>query len=176
MRNSIRKIRSVAIELLNRLGISSAQSIDVERIAQELNATIDSKPLGEISGVLLRREGQIIIGVNSTHHDKRRRFTIAHEIGHLLLHNHNSLYVDKIFPVRLRDATSSEASDRDEIEANAFAAELLMPLFMLENEPELQRQVIDYEKGDIIDTLADRYKVSSQAMTFRLINLGLIAN
>lgn len=171
-----KKIRAMAVDLLKQGDMKAPDQIDMNELAKRLDVTLEFKPLGEISGALLRKNNRIIIGVNNDHHRNRQRFTIAHEIGHLLLHSNNSLYVDKIFPVKLRDQSSSEAVDIDEIEANAFAAELLMPLFMLENEPELKRQVIDYEYENIIASLAERYKVSTQAMTFRLINLGLISN
>ena len=55
---------------------------------------------------------------------------------------------------------------------NAFVVELLMPRKVLEQEPELQRMMVDYEES--IEDLAKRYGVSRQAMTFRLVNLGFI--
>jgi Zn-dependent peptidase ImmA (M78 family) len=127
---------------------------------------------------MLAREGEnFIIGVNTLHPKTRQRFTIAHEIGHLEL-NHLEQYgeheilVDRHFKVMLRDEKSSQASDPMEIEANAYAAELLMPTAMLIVERELRSSGVDYEDDELIHNLANRYKVSRQAMTFRLANLA----
>lgn len=172
----IRKIRRIVDQLLQRAGIEEPE-VNVVKIAETLGIEIRHKPLGEdvgedVSGLLFREGNQVIIGINSEHHRNRQRFTLAHEIGHHQLHSHTPLYVDKVFPVRRRDQRSAEAVDIEEIEANAFAAELLMPAKMLEQEPELQRDIIDHERD--IAALAERYGVSQQAMTFRLINLGII--
>lgn len=152
--------------------------INVQAVAKMLNAKVVPAHFGtnpdDISGMLYRDEGQITIGVNSDQHKNRQRFTIAHELGHLKLHNQGSLYVDKVFPVRMRNKDSSSAIYQDEIEANAFAAELLMPASMLEKEPEIIDLIFDYESDDIIRSLAKKYQVSPQAMTFRLITLGYI--
>src|SRR3954470_4270018 len=73
------------------------------------------------------KQGRYIIGINSSHPETRKRFTIAHEMGHLVLHQLDQVHVDKQFLVKLRDDISSQAIDPHEIEANAFAAALLMP-------------------------------------------------
>ena len=57
----------------------------------------------------------------------RQRFTIAHEIGHFLLHTDEDVHIDEKRPIGRRDDLSSQAVDACEIEANQFAAELLMP-------------------------------------------------
>jgi Zn-dependent peptidase ImmA (M78 family) len=57
----------------------------------------------------------------------------------------------------------------DEIEANAFAAALLMPESFLRQD--LKKLSIDFDDASQIEALAKRYNVSSQAMTFRLLNL-----
>jgi Zn-dependent peptidase ImmA (M78 family) len=133
---------------------------------------------GNLAGILFREGNRIIIGVNESHPPTRRRFTIAHELGHLELHSQSKIHIDKNFqsPVRLRDEVSSLAVDPDEIEANTFAAELLMPTSMLEQDFHdlVSNWAFDYEDDEFIRELANRYKVSSQAMTFRLVNLGFI--
>lgn len=58
----------------------------------------------------------------------------------------------------------------EEIEANGFAAELLMPAFMLEHDVEEADPFI--EDDELTSWLADRYEVSLQAMAIRLGNLG----
>lgn len=168
------EVRRSVFRLLGAIGVDSPP-IPVERVAEHLGACVRSVPLAgkeALSGLLYRAEGETIIGVNKEHPETRRRFTIAHEIGHLVLHDRHPLHIDRDFPVRLRDARSSQAVDPDEIAANAFAAELLMPTAMVLGD--LEGQSVDYEDEQAIRHLADRYKVSLQAMIFRLVNLGLL--
>jgi Zn-dependent peptidase ImmA (M78 family) len=63
--------------------------------------------------------------------------------------------------------------DPREVDANAFAAALLMPATMLTRD--VQGRVIDVSDEDAIRTLARRYAVSQQALTIRLLNLELLA-
>ncbi|MGW1786468.1 ImmA/IrrE family metallo-endopeptidase [Streptomyces sp. NPDC002143] len=65
--------------------------------------------------------------VNQTHSHERRRFTVAHELAHLRLHRGRPLILDTDTRVNYRNTVSSMATDREEIEANRFAAALLAP-------------------------------------------------
>jgi len=141
--------------------------IPVKKIAEKLGVTIRYSPFdGELAGMLVRDENQSsVIGVNSLHHINRQRFMIAHEIGHLLLHK-GSLHIDKSFRVNLRDGESSKARNPKEIEANRFAAELLMPYEMIRSD--LTNREIDIEDEDQLKELANSYQVSVQALTHRI--------
>ena len=79
-------------------------------------------------------------------------------------------YVDARFIVAARGDRASEGVYSDEIEANAFAAELLMPENWLRSS---LKEPLDEFDDDEIKRLAKDYKVSAQAMTFRLTNLNL---
>jgi Zn-dependent peptidase ImmA (M78 family) len=177
MGKRIKQINSIIDTLLEGSKISYPP-IDVNKIAIAQRINIHEEQLGDISGLVFREGNQVIIGVNSSHPITRKRFTIAHELGHFFLHAENPLFVDKVFAVKLRDHVSSEAISKEEIEANAFAAELLMPSkFLNEDFVKAKSGVLDYESGDIsevIKKLADKYIVSTHAMTVRLINLGVI--
>ena len=166
------QIQQSVEDLLKKAGVDEIP-IPVEKIARFCGAQLKYVPFeGDLSGLLFQEEDQIIIGVNALHPKTRQRFTIAHELGHLTLHSHDALHVDRHFRVLRRDGRSSQAIDPTEIEANAFAAELLMPTAKLKQE--LKGYVVDYEDDEFLRTLADRYKVSLQAMIFRLTNLGLL--
>ena len=67
---------------------------------------------------------------------------------------------------------ASKAENPEEIEANRFAAELLMPETMLTDD--LRGKKLDIENDELIRELADRYRVSPQALTYRLVNLGYL--
>ena len=166
-----------AQDLLNRLGIESAP-VNVEKVARTLGATIRYSPLDdELSGMIFIKDGTPIIGVNSLHHPNRQRFTIAHEIGHLVLHREMvtaEVHVDKDFsigfqPLR-RDNQSTLGTEKVEIEANQFAAELLMPTSVLEHL--LQDKRFDIDDDRPLEKIARKFKVRKQALEFRIRNLG----
>jgi Zn-dependent peptidase ImmA (M78 family) len=160
-----------AIELLDRLGVQNSP-VPVEQIAAELDVDVRLEPLdGGLSGMLYRAEnGRVVLGVNSAHAPVRQRFTVAHELGHFLLHR-DTLHVDGLVH---RDEISSLAVDTKEIEANAFAAELLMPRsLVLEQVVELLPKSGVGDPARLASHLARRFDVSEQAMEFRLANLGL---
>ncbi len=75
-------------------------------------------------------------------------------------------------PTYYRNATSSHGTSRQEIEANAFAAALLMPKYMIEKEIEAQDIDLLDELG--VTKLAGIFRVSVQAVTIRLIKLNII--
>lgn len=163
-----------SVERLLKLVDNNEPPVPVERIARLRGIHLRYVPFeGEMSGLLFQEGGNIIIGVNELHPKTRQRFTIAHELGHLELHNRSEFHIDRNFRILLRDERSSQAIDPTEIEANAFAAELLMPKIMLERD--LRGHMVDYEDDELIRNLANRYKVSLQAMIFRLTNLGFIS-
>lgn len=166
-----RRIKREVDQLLAGTRIS-APPVDVDAVAAWKGAVVRKAPLEqELSGLLHRRGEQMVIGINTRHVPRRQRFTLAHEIGHWLL-GHGDTVVDKNPGVLRRDTVSSSAVDSDEIEANAFAAELLMPEEWIRSDA--GQTVLGPMDEDLVNELADKYDVSTQAMTFRLVNLGLM--
>lgn len=143
--------------------------VPVERIARRLGVKVKYAPLdGDISGMAYIVDDVSIIGVNSLQASSRQRFTLAHELGHIRLHVdllREGVHLDH--GTLRRDWLSSQGTDPREIEANAFASELLMP------EPlmlaALDGRTVDLEDDDAIDVLARRFRVSSSAMRYRLV-------
>lgn len=125
-------VEARASKLLGSLNVDQIP-VPVEKVAKSLGARVRVSPLDdEFSGFVFVKNGIPIIGVNSLHHRSRQRFTIAHEVGHLLLHRDyitSEVHVDKRYtePVLKRDTSSSTGNERLEVEANQFAAALLMP-------------------------------------------------
>src|SRR5262245_59763778 len=130
------KIDKLVDSLLSEHNVQ-APPIPIGRIVRRLGIELKSGELGEISGFLVRNDGKATIGVNSTHPKVRQRFTVAHECGHYLLHVGISAHYDKDFKVNFRSAESSQATDIEEIEANYFAASILMPAKLLTGEDAL---------------------------------------
>lgn len=167
------KIKRIVTELLCRNDVTDGP-VDVEGIARAEGIIVRKTPAeDEISGFLLRSpEGNSVIGVNNLHHPNRQRFTIGHELGHYYLHNFDDVHVDRVF-VQYRDRVSRAGTDPSEVQANRFAAELLMPEeFLVEDLRKLGMR--DFLDDRIVVQLAKKYKVSVQAMTNRLISLNLV--
>lgn len=163
------RIETLTRELLAKHHVQSAP-VPIHRIAEGEGASIVVKSFNnEVSGLLLRTGDAAIIAVEKRQAATRQAFTVAHELGHLLLHPGKELRVDQRFRVNLRSAESSTAEDVEEIEANAFAAALLMPEAFLRKD--LADFVLDIEDAERVQELAKRYSVSAQAMTLRLVNL-----
>lgn len=150
--------------------------VDVRAIATARGITVREEPLEEaVSGMLVVREGRAVIVVNAHHHENRKRFSISHEIGHEVLHSQTGrVFVDaptqKVF---YRDRLTEQGTDHQEIEANALAAELLMPRAVLEDL--FGNRQLDPTDEGTIRQLAAQFGVSTLAMSIRLATLGLVA-
>ena len=173
---SVRRVRIEAERLLTACGIKTLP-VDVELVAAHLDLRVLRQDLGpDISGLLIRSASGTQICVATKHAEVRRRFTIAHEIGHHVL-NHQfepgtHVHVDRGNYISQRSVRASEGIDPKEVEANQFAAHLLMPT------ERLHAEVRRFRGGPLFDfhveLLAKKFKVSEQAMTIRLSSVGLL--
>lgn len=138
--------------------------VDIEMIANRMGAEINYQPVlagGEdISGRFDIVNGQAICSVRNTDTWQRQRFTLAHELGHFAL-GHGGGFRDNLASFNLKNY------DQREVDANTFAAELLMP-----------KNAIDFaiQKKNIGDfyELAQLFNVSVPAIKYRLKKLGWI--
>jgi Zn-dependent peptidase ImmA (M78 family) len=160
-----------AERLLTRYQITDAP-VPVEKIAKGEGAQVRFSPLDmELSGMVFIKDGTPIIGVNSLHHPNRQRFTIAHELGHLMMHREEitkEVHVDKDFPVLMRDTKAATGTDRLEIDANQFASALLMPKFLIESL--LNSALSDIDSDLPVEEFAKKLRVSKQAVEYRIRN------
>ncbi len=158
MGHSDRDIRTQAARLLLMAGVArepvslrdvvSALNLEVVQTAREpFMSEAALEPMGDGYAIVLHGDGD----------ERRRRFTIAHEIGHFVLHPGR--------PRMERGGRVTEAGRFEEREADVFAAELLMP-------EALVREAV-YEQGVDVVRLSDRFQVSRKAMQLRLRYLGL---
>jgi len=169
---------SEAARILKESGLGSIP-IDVEAVAETLGLQVFVEAYdGSTSGVLISEEdGTRLIGINEGQPKTRQRFTIAHEIGHATMHllDTHSVFVDQPRQVLFRDGRSTLATDRREIEANTFAAELLMPAVAIREYFGTHLTEVNIERPErIVDLMAKQFEVSPQAMSYRLINLHLL--
>lgn len=174
MPNPRRFIETRAHKLLAHLGFREIP-VPVDKVARSLGARVRYSPLDEeLSGFIFIKDGVPIIGVNSLHHPNRQRFTVAHEIAHLQLHREfitTAVHVDKQFAesVLKRDTSSATGTELLEVEANQFAAALLMPGDILDEL--LEESPIDIEDESAIEEWAKEFVVSKAALQYRIRNL-----
>jgi Zn-dependent peptidase ImmA (M78 family) len=162
------EIEQRAEEILDESGLRSIPVL-VEDIATHFKLHIGRAGSQNFSGILIRKDGAALIGINSTENPRRQRFTIAHEIGHFFLHP-NKDFVD------YRGNSKGTHKTPKEREADIFAASLLMP------RQELIRDFMKVAGGiltdqeqtkNVVSLLATKYEVSDEAMNIRLLGLGM---
>ena len=151
-------IRRQATHLLDSAGVSH-EPVSLRDVVSALNLELVGKtrePFTSEAALEPLGDGRAIVP-NGAGDSGRRRFAIAHEIGHFVLHPERCR--------RERGGAVDEAGHGEEREADAFAAELLMP-------EHLVREAVR-ERGPDVARLADRFAVSRKAMQARLRSLGL---
>jgi Zn-dependent peptidase ImmA (M78 family) len=159
--------------------------VDVEKIAKLLNIDIEEyvgfDEIDVVGKIELQKNGKAKIKINLLQNDyePRRRFTIAHEIGHYCKHlsNNKRQFID----TQRSMSRSSSYWDLIESEANSFAAQLLMPKDLIISEG--QKIIDEYKKlhladgipiQEFIERMARKFNVSFPAMEYRLKNMGII--
>jgi Zn-dependent peptidase ImmA (M78 family) len=148
--------RAEARKLLSDRGIT-APPVEVEAVARSLGLRVVLVRRGPgFDGQLLRE--RMLIEVDEGKPFNRRRFTIAHEIGHFQLKHSPVVCVTD-------DRTIADPKDINERQANTFASEMLMAEpWVREHWPRLKN----------IQAMAVAFSVSEQAMFYRLEGLNLL--
>lgn len=138
--------------------------IDVYEIAKNEGLEIEIKDFGDkfnnISGYI-KPETRTIF-VNSRDPENRRKFTIAHELGHWILHRDKLESEPEKYAILYRIPLGRTQDDPVEQEANCFAANLLVPEEMLVARRD--------EKTE--EELATEFHVSRDVIGYRISNLG----
>lgn len=157
--------------------------VDVKAIAAQLEIDIIEPEFPEnpdLSGMLVRDGQRTFMAINQTQSEGRKRFTIAHEIGHFVLDEAKAVWIDKgVRPVvsyrRGTDVGTRYRYRLEEVRANRFAAELLMPEEAVrERFYQLTADGTDWEAEDALLDLAAAFDVSLPAMAIRLRELELL--
>lgn len=188
------EVEDRARKFLAEYAPDSGIPVDVERIL-EFGLGIDIVPVESlkrafnIDGWISLDLSQITVDKNQfENHINRCRFTIAHEIGHLVLHREIYQQLDfscvESWVATILDFNPDKYS-RIEIQANMFAGCLLMPAEIVQ---EIYEEAVSFLAGqgfasslgtDLVNDyicrwMAIKFNVSEQAMGYRLKNLGLI--
>ncbi len=149
-------LKQLAEQVAVKAGIWGQIPVPLERVADSLRLVIfavdaDANTAGAIS------YDERIIYINSNDPPQRQRFTLAHELGHAVLHEGENVVDYR----RNLDAPD----ERKEVEANKFAAELLMP-------EDTFREVWRTRAANKT-RVAACFGVSGEAVGYRAANLGL---
>lgn len=165
-----KEIEARAAEVLRDHGLYSIP-VDPVVLANRLGIRVHNAQFWDdtFAGVITKRGNHITLLVNTTHPAARKRFTIAHELGHHFLHLlKDGAFIDKevdLFRGEPGDDEAQQQTKAEEVQANQFAAALLMP-------EELVRR--EFEHVNDLAPMARLFNVSETAMGIRLSQLRLI--
>jgi len=156
--------KATAVEIISRH--QQSYPVDVYAMARALGIKVAEESLPDsVSGKIEKDwpyKDRYVITVNSFHPWVRRRFTVAHELAHFVLHR--DLIGDGIIDNAMyRDG---RIGDQRERQANRYAASLLMP-------PSLVKQA--WARGErTADQLARAFEVSPAVAEIRYRELGCV--
>jgi len=154
-----------ARRLVTEYGIDSPAAVDLEAIAFDLGLVVIDAPLQGASARLIRKGNRGIIRVSSSIDiEGQRRFCIAHEMGHFLLHAKK----DHLPQCRGEDMLMWRQTSVLEPEANTFASELIMPEDMF-------RSVASKRALSLtgVEALADAFRATITATAYRYVELAV---
>jgi Zn-dependent peptidase ImmA (M78 family) len=155
--NSIRKAHGLTSIPINPVTLANRLGIKVN------NAKFSTESL---SGLLAKRGNHVTILINQSDSPFRKRFTIAHELGHHFLHlEGDGEILDNEEDLFRTEEHDDDDDRRREVQANQFAAALLMPAEEIRSY---------YHKGYGLSELARLFNVSESAMGIRLSSLKLV--
>ena len=164
--NEMNRVVSEHREVLDQY--LSERPVRLGQLASELGVKIKISSLGAgVSGKISREDGRYVIRVNRNEARERQRFTIGHELAHFLLHRD----VIDASPNGITDTVLYRSGEPEQIEfeANRLAADIVMPLELVERE--LQEGFGGRITEASIEALANHFEVSKAAMEIRLSNL-----
>jgi Zn-dependent peptidase ImmA (M78 family) len=144
--------------------------VDPVVLANRLGIRVNNAKFSDDSmvGMIAKRGDNVTLLVNQGDPPFRKRFTIAHELGHHFLHLlQDGEFVDgeaDLFRQQWEESAAMTPQRRREIQANMFASSLLMP------EQEVRREWPSFRS---VSGMARRFNVSEAAMGIRIDQLGL---
>ncbi|NVK84839.1 MAG: ImmA/IrrE family metallo-endopeptidase [Cytophagia bacterium] len=159
-----------AKKLLADIGFDEVTDIDMEILVSGLGATLIEEPLLNADGKIIRGNSKTLIKVNSViPYEAKRRFTIAHEIGHYLLHDKLEVHNENSNTLNwFNDIETTFQRGIQEFEANDFASELLMPEVAFRKEIEG-----NYFSPDLFSHLSERFGTSITSTVYRILDLNI---
>ncbi len=150
-------------KMLDRYGLDDPTEFPIESIVYGVGATLREQPLSNADGRIVFGTNKTIITINSNiEYEGKRRFTIAHELGHFEMHRN-------LVPIHDDTDATLEYFQKgsQETDANEFASELLMPEELFIKECQGKKF-----SPDLLRHLSNRFKTSITSIAYRYFNLG----
>ena len=118
-----------AKQLLDESGLDEITDIEMDLFVSGLDAILIEEEMNNCDGKIIFGKNKTVIKVNSLiPYEHRKRFAIAHEIGHLIMHKDYELPEDTFENLNIVEGMENALKNgKQELEANEFASELLMP-------------------------------------------------
>lgn len=169
-----RDIRKQAYVLREKCKVGRYGILDLFKECEGLGYKLLRYPLGEeaVLGFVMKKDNDVVVFTNTSSRLARKIFTLAHEIGHIVLH----LGVEKSF---VDDAITiaGRSTNENEQEANYFASCLLMPAD--EVDKFLDLEIVDSKNKGLtaldVARIMSEFNVSFEMALNRLENLGKIS-
>lgn len=155
-----------AHKLLDDIGYDDVTNISLTTLIDYLDAIYLEEKMDHCDGKIIFGKSKAIIKINEAiEYEGRKRFAIAHEIGHLILHKDMKLPDDTLSTFNIIAGTEKFLQNgQQELEANEFASELLMPSHSFLKEAKGKKFC-----PDLLKTLAEHFKTSLTATIFRYL-------
>ncbi|MCK9401305.1 MAG: ImmA/IrrE family metallo-endopeptidase [Bacteroidales bacterium] len=159
-----------AQQLLSNCGLDEITDLGMDLFVAGLDAILIEEELTNCDGKIIFGKNKAVIKVNSKiQFPERKRFVTAHEIGHLIMHRNMQLPDDTFSNFNIIAGMEKALKfGKQELEANEFAGELLIPekLFLKEAKGKKFSPLL-------IKQLAERFKASLTATVFRYLQFDL---
>ncbi len=158
-----------AKQLLENCGLDEITDLEMNLFVSGIDSMIIEEELTNCDGKIIFGNNKSVIKVNSKiQFEQRKRFVIAHEIGHLIMHRNMQLPDDtfSIFNI-IAGMEKALKNGSQELEANEFASELLMPEKIF-----LREATGKKFSPQLIKQLSERFKTSLTATVFRYLHFN----
>ncbi|MBC8319302.1 MAG: ImmA/IrrE family metallo-endopeptidase [Bacteroidetes bacterium] len=159
----INKGAIAAQKLRNEFGIENPDDFSIEELVHARDIILEEKKISNFDGRIVFGKAKTKISINSEiKYSGRRRFTLAHELGHFELHHNMNTHLED-------NALTLDyfKNGGQEYEANQFATELLMP----------SDSFIAYTQGKLFSPkllrdISEHFQTSITSATFRYLEIG----
>lgn len=159
-----------ARKILEERGLDDVIDISLDLLIADLGGIFIEEELANCDGRIVFGNTKTLIKINSAiPYEQRKRFATAHEIGHLVMHKNMNLPDDNYSSLNVVAGTEKYLkTGSQELEANEFASELLMPTKLFIAEAQGKRF-----SPQLLRTLADKFKTSLTATAFKYLQCDL---
>jgi Zn-dependent peptidase ImmA (M78 family) len=158
-----------ARQLLDKFGLEDIIDIPLSDFVSGIDLIYMEEPLNNCDGKIIFGDKKTIIKVDSRiKFEQRKRFVAAHEVGHAVMH-HNMVLPDDVFSNfnLFKNIENYLKTGQQELEANLFASELLMPTKLFKEEAKGKFSPL------LIKQLSEKFNSSLTATAFKYMEMNL---